>query len=280
MKVGYDSTNLSEWHVTGKTPSQREAYRLAGIPLRRVYPDRQTRRRARKVCAIACAALTVAIWLVCLLDGTLEGGDEIFALWLTAAIILVPLFFFTVGGSFRRAFCALPTKTPEKLLYWMFAGVIMNVGAGATDSARLLMNVMPEEIKTDTDSLAAYIETFRVRLFQEITETRQRIMAKWEAARRQGKVQLYGSMEHGSPNRKLTVNGMRELYPGVWEVSAALRYEDNLRKYANWEEATDRTGDRLTASATTLHIAVVLVNSGKYWFPYDLRPELTKGDEG
>ncbi|MDR1061797.1 MAG: hypothetical protein LBL83_11460 [Clostridiales bacterium] len=144
-----------EFDVIGKTPSPQEAAWIAQIVPRKPFPDALTRRRARKWCGLALAALLASLRLIWLPPDELFDGSTASGLRLLTAFLASIAGCFIVAAYFRSAFCALPAKTPEKLLRWMFFDAYLKRGekrfADPADCARLLKSALPVEAETRTE---------------------------------------------------------------------------------------------------------------------------------
>jgi hypothetical protein len=119
-----------------------------------------------------------------------------------------------------------------------------------------LGRILPDEMNYSEKDSSLYLTNFRNFLVEgmELTASKIRKEDNWE--------------EH-YPEIKIDIINSENIYDGILEVKATIIYNDVLAR-------DHKDGKvRLTAGAIlALNTDYILVQSGKYWFPYDIYPEI------
>jgi hypothetical protein len=250
--------------VTGRYPTQEEAVRLTSMTIEKKPASGAEIKNALKWFAVGIA-IGVAVWFFGRwVIGNFRGFGVLFFGYGFAYIGAPAAVIFGFSSLFKL-FRSAQKKKPEAALRWVYEVSYMGDDTAGTRFGKLdyavatLERIIPGAMGFNRDMAKAYITGFR--------ETMIRAM---EITTAKARTEPPGSWTEGSPQTQMKIEGSRELYPGVLEMSATLVYKDILSR-----SDTNNNTINMIAAVLELHIVSVLIQSGKYWYPYDVFPAAT-----
>lgn len=250
--------------IIGKQPSTEEAGRLTGMPVEKKPVTGHEAKEALKWFAVGVGA-GVALWF--------------FGRWVIGGFRGIGVLFFGYGAAYVGApisvifgisnlfklFRSAQKKKPEAALRWVYEVSYLGEDAVGTRFGKLdyavatLERIVPSGLGFDKEAARSYIQNFRDLLTQGMEQTTAK-------ARKEPP----GGWAEAGAQKHLKIEGTKELAPGVVEMEATLSYQDMLSR----SQGNNNTVNMI-AAVLELHIRGVFIRSGKYWFPYDVSPEIT-----
>jgi len=254
--------------ITGRRPDPEEAQRLRTVPFAKKPLSSEEAKNALKWFAIGVVA-AVAMWF--------------FGRWVIANFIGPGVLFFGYGGaylaapisaifgisSFFKLFRSGCKKTPQVAFKWVWEtsyfgedGVGVRFGK-LNYAVATLDRAVPAGAVFDKEAVSRYIQYLRDTLAQAMDETT--LPARKEPPAKDWR-------ESGAL-KSVQIDGCTELAPGVAEVAATISYKDVITRSLGNNKSYD-----VIAAILELRVTEVFLQAGKYWYPYDLTPVVTRAE--
>lgn len=251
----------------GKSPESEEATKLVTLPFEKKPLSSEELKDALKWFFIGIA-VAVGLWF--------------FGRWVINNFVGLGIIFFGYGGAYLGApvsvifglsslfkiFRSGRKKKAEDSLKWVWQTSFLGEDAVGKRFGKLeyalgtIERAVPAGIPFDREQLKGYITGLRETLGRAMDETT--LPAREEKP---------GGWSEGGAVKSIVIEGSRELYPGVSELSATVTFKDVITR-----SGADNKAYNVISAIVEIHIKNTFIRSGKYWFPYDLTPAVTRCD--
>ncbi|SDN87842.1 hypothetical protein [Acetanaerobacterium elongatum] len=254
--------------ITGNRPTEEEARSLTAIPFNKKPVSIEEVKDSLKWFAIGLVG-AVFLWF--------------FGQWVITSFVGPGVLFFGFGGAYVAAPVSLifaiynltklfrsgRKKKPEDSLKWVWETSYFGEDAVGVRFGKLnyalgtLERAVPSAIAFDRNNIGDYINELRTVLSLAMDETS--LPAREEPP---------GEWKEASSLKSTRIENSTEIYPGVLELCATISYSDVLSR----SDANNKQYNMISA-ILELHVTSVFIKAGKYWYPYDLTPAITRREE-
>jgi hypothetical protein len=275
----------STFNVICKKPTEQEYQALSQINLTKetvaaaAKADNKSNLKAA-VLSIVIAIISVAIAVIYVLIINLE--IELFRVGTTSfslnpLLILIPSGFALVFFGFaiiflKKGVSTSLQKTPESLLKKFFLEYPYEYYSSELALTEL-SKMMPKEVLESQNLTKTNIEKF-ICIMQE---DRKNIVSEIENAYIKATRKKNDSlMESAFGSSEVVIHNTKELYKGIFEINATI---SKTEKWINSNKgAVMDTSYNFASYTLRLNINCVLIQSGAYWFAYDLISEIEQAN--
>lgn len=166
-------------------------------------------------------------------------------------------------------------KTIEKAFEWIwdksyYAGKLAGGVEKAEQSAASALRAVPSVVCDNVSIVAQYIEGLRTTI-KELLDEQSAAIDLTCLNKTGGEFPVAGWSE-SEPAIETRIDNQREIQPGVKEVWGTLKVTKKLSRSTGSGNNSDTY--ILAVSAVEVKLFGIYVSNGKYWFPFDLLPEI------
>lgn len=254
-----------QFDITGRRPVSEEVQALTSVSFEKKPVSTEEVKDALKWFFIGILT-AVFLWF--------------FGRWVISKFVGPGVIFFGYGGAYLGApvmlifgfsslfklFRSGRKKKVEDSFKWVWEVSILGDDAVAKRFGKLqyalgtLARTIPEGISFNRSIIEKYIAEFRQTMSQAMDETT--LPAREEQP---------GGWNEAGALKSTKINNINEIYPGVSEVCATITYQDVITR----QDEKNNTYDVISA-ILELNVTNVFIKAGKYWYPYDLTPAISR----